>query len=173
MSDLGVYLFDHLDQGIGETCAQVKASVIALRTQCIELGLEGSRDSDRNGAGRFGFLFENLHGRCSAFERGFCLQFANISEGRAGSLALLIWPGEGEVCGDHHVELVAGPYLDGRRSIHPAADALLSDCTELRRCAGSGLLSGHGEGTGLGVAVWPIGSATHRRPPSVQPADPR
>ena len=40
MSDLGVYLFDHLDQGIGETCAQVKASVIALRTQSVELGLE-------------------------------------------------------------------------------------------------------------------------------------
>jgi hypothetical protein len=71
---------------------------------------------------------------------------------------LLVRTGEGEIRGDHHVELVAGPYLDGRRSVHPAADTFLSDRSELCRCAAAGLLSGHREGAGLGVAVWPVGS---------------
>jgi len=81
MSDLGVYLLDRLDQGIGETGAQIEARVVALRTQSVELALERCWYSDRNGSGRFGFLLENLHGRCSTFKRRFCLQFVNIYVG--------------------------------------------------------------------------------------------
>src|SRR5262249_18052339 len=86
----------------------------------------------------------------SAAAAPLCLNFAHST---------LEWSRKAQVLGDHHVEFVAGPDFDRWWTVHPRAEHLLADATELSRRSGPRRLTRHRPLVGLVIAVCTVGSA--------------